>query len=193
LFEYIKGKYMGINKDYIILENSGIGYKIYSSGNTISNMPKINDDVLIYIEQIVREDFIGLYGFLTKDELDMFKLLITINGVGSKAALSLLSISNVVNLKYSIITKDVKTITKAPGIGNKIAQRIILELEGKLSKVEGEVSSFDSLEENKGREVMAALVALGYTEKEAQSVIKEIDVKDTVENSIKKSLRLLLK
>ena len=193
MFEYIKGTYMGINKDYIILENLGIGYRIYTSGNTISNMPKINEEVLIYIEQIVREDFIGLYGFLSKEELEMFKLLLTINGVGAKAALSLLSISNVTNLKYSIITKDINTVIKAPGIGNKIAQRIILELEGKLSKVDSEMSGIESFEESKGREVLAALVSLGYTEKEAQLAIKGIDESDTVENNIKKSLRLLLK
>ena len=72
MYEYIKGKYIGINKDYIIVENNGIGYKIFTSGATMSAMPKAGEEVQLYLEQIVREDFIGLYGFETKEELEMF-------------------------------------------------------------------------------------------------------------------------
>ena len=86
MYEYIKGNFIGINKDYIIVENNGIGYKIFTSGVTMASMPQSNEEVKLYLEQIVREDFIGLYGFATKEELAMFKLLISINGVGAKAA-----------------------------------------------------------------------------------------------------------
>ena len=99
MYEYIKGKYMGINKDYIIIENNNIGYKIFTSGATMAEMPGINDEVMLYLEQIVREDFIGLYGFKDREELEMFKLLLSISGVGAKAALSLLSISRINNLE----------------------------------------------------------------------------------------------
>ena len=95
MFEYIKGIFVGFNKDYIVLDNNGMGYRIYTSGSTMAKMPKTNETVLLYIKQIVREDFIGLYGFLTKDEIEMFSLVISINGVGSKAGLSLLSICSV--------------------------------------------------------------------------------------------------
>ena len=105
MYEYIKGKYVGINKDYIIVENNGIGYKIFTSGATMSSMPKAGEEIMLYLEQIVREDFLGLYGFDTKEELEMFKLLLTVGGVGPKAALSLLSISRVNNLKYAILTR----------------------------------------------------------------------------------------
>lgn len=116
MYEYIKGKYIGINKDYIIVENNGIGYKIFTSGATMSSIPKAGEEMMLYIEQIVREDFLGLYGFDSKEELEMFKLLLTISGVGPKAALSLLSISRVNNLKYAIITNDEKHICRGVGI-----------------------------------------------------------------------------
>lgn len=102
MYEYIKGKYIDMYKDYIVIENNNIGYKIYTSGSTMAKLPSIGENIMLYTEQIVREDFIGIYGFLTKDELSMFKLLLTINGVGAKASLSLLSISNVSTLKYAI-------------------------------------------------------------------------------------------
>ncbi|MEL7598461.1 MAG: Holliday junction branch migration protein RuvA, partial [Clostridiaceae bacterium] len=135
MYEYIKGNYIGINKDYIIIETNSIGYKIYTSGSTMAKMPNINEEVKLYIQQLVREDFIGLYGFLTEEEREMFNLLLMINGVGSKAALSLLSISSVNNLKFAILSSDYGTLTKAPGIGKKIAQRIILELKDKLGSI----------------------------------------------------------
>ena len=83
MYEYIKGKYIGINKDYVIIENGGIGYKIFTSGATMAEMPKVSEEVMLYLEQIVREDFIGLYGFKDREELEMFKLLISISGVGA--------------------------------------------------------------------------------------------------------------
>ena len=84
MYEYIKGKYIGINKDYVIVENNGIGYKIFTSGATMAELPKVSEEVMLYLEQIVREDFIGIYGLYTREELEMFKLLLSINGVGAK-------------------------------------------------------------------------------------------------------------
>lgn len=201
MFEYIKGEFIGINKDYIIIENNNMGYKIYTSGATMADMPKVGEITMVYIEQIVREDFIGLYGFSTKEELEMFKLLISINGIGSKAALSLLSISRLDNLKYAIITEDVNHICRAPGIGKKTAGRIILELKDKLKKEDMivEKSTLDSIdyhEENNEvvnmNEALGALLALGYTEKEAETALKNVDKSDTVENIIKTCLKILM-
>jgi holliday junction DNA helicase RuvA len=197
LFEYIKGTFMGMNKDYIIIENNGIGYRIFTSGSTIAKMPKIDESVMLYLEQIVREDFIGLYGFLSKEEIDMFKLLLTVSGVGAKAALSFMSILTVTNIKYSIITSDEKNIMRAPGIGKKIAQRIILELKDKI-KVKGDQSELNSVDvllgvENNNFEVIAALISLGYSEKEAQNAIKSVELKDTIEDTIKNCLKFLMK
>jgi len=162
MYEYIKGKYIGINKDYIIVENSGIGYKIFTSGGTMSSMPKTGEEVMLYIEQIVREDFIGLYGFDSKEELEMFKILLSINGVGARAALSLLSISRVNNLKYAIIMEDEKHICRAPGIGKKTAGRIILELKDKLKKEDmGITKNQDGTIDNDNIYVTAVNEALG--------------------------------
>ncbi|MGL4655263.1 MAG: Holliday junction branch migration protein RuvA [Sarcina sp.] len=203
MYEYIKGEFRGLNKDYIVLENGGIGYKVFTSGNTIATMPKVSEEVKLYIEQIVRQDFIGLYGFMTKEELNMFNLLLSINGVGAKAALSLLSISTVLNLKYAIIVGDEKHITRAPGIGKKTAQRIILELKDKLKKedktmsadTEGmDISMLEAIAGNEARqeEAMEALIALGYTDKEAKKVLEKVDITESIENIIKESLKLLM-
>ncbi|MEG1871080.1 MAG: Holliday junction branch migration protein RuvA [Peptostreptococcaceae bacterium] len=200
MYEYIKGKYIGINKDYVIVENNGIGYKVFTSGATMAEMPKVSDEVMLYLEQIVREDFIGLYGFFTREELDMFKLLLSINGVGSKAALSLLSISRINNLRYSILMGDEKHLCRAPGIGKKTAGRIILELKDKIKK-DDIVDSVDIQEgfedvapsnANIVGEALGALLALGYSEKEAETALKKVDKTQSVENMIKESLRVLM-
>ena len=180
MYEYIKGIYIGINKDYIIVENNGIGYKIFTSGATMSSMPKNGEEVQLYLEQIVREDFIGLYGFDSSEELEMFKLLLTINGVGAKAALSLLSISRVNNLKYAIMTGDEKHLCRGVGIGKKTAARIILELKDKLKPdelLDSSVGGVSGDESNimASSEALSALIALGYSEKEAENALKNVD------------------
>jgi Holliday junction DNA helicase RuvA len=197
MYEYIKGIFMGINKDYVIIENNDIGYKIFTSGNTMSNLPQTNERVKLFLHQIVREDFIGLYGFLTKEELEMFNLFLSINGVGAKASLSLLSISSVQNIKYAILTGDEKTIMRAPGIGKKMAQRIILELKDKLS-IEGMIADGDTDQKTSDAndsvlsEALEALMALGYSDKEAAKALKNIDQEDSIENIIKKCLVFLM-
>lgn len=201
MYEYIRGQFQGISKDYVVIELNNIGYKIFTSGNTMSNMPKVGDEVLLYLEQIVREDFMGLYGFTTREELEMFKLLLSINGVGAKAALSLLSISTVNNLKYAIMMGDEKHITRAPGIGKKTAQRIILELKDKLKPDEltsEEGQLIEGINDNSDysfniNETLSALMALGYTEKEAQKALEKVDKTLSIENMIKESLKLLMR
>ncbi|MCB2288986.1 Holliday junction branch migration protein RuvA [Clostridium sp. CS001] len=198
MYEYIKGIFVGINKDYVVIDNNGIGYKIYTSGSTMAKMPKTNESVLLYIKQIVREDFVGLYGFLTKDEIDMFSLVISTNGVGAKAGLSLLSICSVSSLKYAIVSGDEKTIVRAPGIGKKIAQRIILELREKIHIEQTEVNNLsqlsgtDLVEDRKLIEVFGALMSLGYSEKEAEKALKAINKEQSLENIIKECLKYLM-
>ena len=202
MYEYIRGKYIGINKDYVVVENNGIGYKIFTPGATMAELPKSGEEVMLYVEQIVREDFIGLYGFIGKEELQMFKLLLSINGVGAKAALSLLSISRVTNLKYAIMMGDEKHICRAPGIGKKTAGRIILELQDKLKKEDmvidkDQIDMDNDFNEDNNyastlSEVMGALLALGYSEKEAELALKEANKNDTVENVIKECLKVLM-
>lgn len=165
----------------------------------MAEMPKVSEEVQLYLEQIVREDFIGLYGFKDREELEMFKLLISISGVGAKAALSLLSISRINNLKYAIIMEDDKHLCRAPGIGKKTAGRIILELKDKIKT--DEVSEgvdiqqgFEDISSNSNAigEAIGALLALGYSEKEAESALKKVNRQESVENIIKECLRVLM-
>ncbi|WP_346877790.1 Holliday junction branch migration protein RuvA [Clostridium sp. UBA5712] len=196
MYEYIKGIFKSIEKEYIVIECGNIGYKIFTSGSTISNMPAIDQQIKIYTHQIVREDFIGLYGFLTKDEISMFNLLISINGVGPKAALSLMSIANVSTLKYAIITDDDKLITKAPGIGKKTAQRIILELKDKITvggaMPKGTTISDIDIDNEKLSEAVGALIALGYSDKETEKAIEKANRSNSVEDIIKECLKILM-
>lgn len=196
MYEYIKGIYMGISKECIVVDNNGIGYKIYSSGYTMANMPGIGEEVMLYLTQIIRQDFIGLYGFSSKKELELFNQLLTVNGVGAKASLSLLSITNVENLKKSIVLEEDKVLTKAPGIGKKIAGRIILELKDKLDI---ELDEEMDLQERESKisaktleEAKEALIALGYSEKESEKALSEIDSKTNLEDIIKECLKYLM-
>jgi holliday junction DNA helicase RuvA len=195
MFEYIKGTYTGMKKDYIIIENNGIGYKINTSGSTIARMPAVGENVKLFLIQIVRQDFIGLYGFLTDEELEMFNMLLNINGIGARAALSLLTISSVNNLKYALLTGDEKTLMRAPGVGKKTAQRIILELKDKIKSTE--ISTLESnggisVDEVSHNEALEALISLGYTSSEALKALKTVDTSATLENIIKNCLKFLM-
>lgn len=202
MYEYIKGTFKGINKEYIILENNDIGYKIYSSGNTMSSLPNVGEKITLHILQIVRQDFMGLYGFGTVDELELFKKLLTVNGVGAKASLSLLSVTSVENLKRAIILGDYKLLVKAPGIGNKISQRIILELKDKMNILIDNDETLDSgakaFEAKLNEDAKDALKSLGYSDKEVERALKNVVAKgtekdnDSVENIIKNCLRFLM-
>jgi Holliday junction DNA helicase RuvA len=198
MYEYISGIFVGISKDYVVVDNNGMGYKIYTSGSTMAKMPKTSDNVLLYIKQIVREDFVGLYGFLTKDEIEMFSLAISTNGVGPKAALALLSICNVTSLKYAIVSGDEKTLQRAPGIGKKIAQRIILELREKIHIEQSEVNNLSQIsgsnliEDRKLVDVLGALMSLGYSEKEAEKALNASNKEKSLENMIKDCLKYLM-
>ncbi|WP_312649844.1 Holliday junction branch migration protein RuvA [Proteiniclasticum sp.] len=196
MYDYIKGRFKGIFKDYVSIENGGIGYKVFTSGNSMAMMPGMDEETTLYLMQIVREDFIGLYGFTTREELELFSILITINGVGAKAALSLLSASTPVNLKFAIVNENETLLMKAPGVGKKIAQRLILELKGKL-RIEDfsgmdEISRKKALSENISNEALAALITLGYTEKEASNALKHVDDNQSIEGIIKDSLKYLM-
>lgn len=198
MYEYIKGMFKGIKRDCVVVENYGIGYKIYTSGSTMAMMPNMDEEVFLYLHQIIREDFHGLYGFITEDELLLFNKLITINGVGPKAALSLLSIGNANKLKYAIVSGDEKFIIKAPGIGKKIAQRIILELKDKInldedSMINNIYSESQGLEVNRTlSEALGALISLGYSEKEAEKALDKIDKNKSLEDIIKQCLKYLM-
>ena len=199
MYSYIKGIVEEIYLDRIILENNGIGYEINVSSFTAQSVQK-GKSAKIFTKLIVREDDMSLCGFASRKELEMFKLLLSINGVGAKAALSLLSISRINNLKYAIIMEDDKHLCRAPGIGKKTAGRIILELKDKIKTEEVTQGvdiqeGFEDVVPNNANlvgEALGALLALGYSEKEAESALKKVNKHESVENIIKECLRVLM-
>ena len=171
--------------DGIIIENQGIGYDIKTPVMP-DRLPKMGSQCMIYTHMYVREDAIGLYGFLTKEELDTFKLLIGVSGIGPKVALAVLSTLSVRQLKLAVLSDDTKTICKTPGIGPKGAKRLIIELKDKLE--------MDELEEEPMREELfqegaedvisltaQALVSLGYSNSEAYRSIQAVEGRDEMD------------
>jgi Holliday junction DNA helicase RuvA len=134
MFAYIKGKLDYKHNEYIVVEANGVGYKINTALSTIEKIGSLGDEVKVYTHLYLREDIINLYGFGSQEELGMFELLISVSGVGPKAALSVISSVPTSKFGLAVITDDVKTLTRAQGIGNKMAQRIILELKDKIKK-----------------------------------------------------------
>lgn len=199
MYEYIEGRYKGLNKDYVIIDNNGIGYKIFTSGNSICSMPLLNENVRLYVEQVVRQDFIGLYGFIDKQELEMFLKLININGIGTKACLSLLSVNTVDTLKKAICCSDETILMKASGVGKKSAQRIILELKDKF-KFDNNQEIMDKKSEvdiiYKSLEATQALLSLGFEEKHINVIVLEVMEKfsdESLEFIIKECLKNLMR
>lgn len=193
---YIKGVMEESSKDYIIIDNNGIGYKIFVSNSTLSKLSNSSGQIKVYTYFHVREDIMALYGFLTKEELDMFELLISVSGVGPKAGLAVLSVLTPQKLCLSIIGGDSKSLITVPGIGSKTANRIILELKDKVESSEiikiGYIDEFEN--GNPVGEAVNALIALGYSLNEASSAVRNIDNCSTdTEKIIKAALKMLMK
>ena len=197
MISYIKGTLEIKAKDYIVVDVGGIGYKIFMSDKSINSIEKGNE-VKIYTFMKVREDDISLYGFLNNEELVTFELLISVGGVGAKSAITILSNITPSKFALAVITNDVNTLKKLPGIGAKTAARIILELKDKMKTEQGiEESKNEEIKEaivldNKANDAVEALCVLGYTRKDVEKVLSNIDTnKLTVEEIIKQGLKYL--
>lgn len=197
MFSYIKGNLEVKNLNYVVIDVNGIGFKIFMSESAIQRLEETGNNVKIYTHMNVKEDDISLYGFITSEELRMFELLIGVSGVGAKSAISMLSSITPSKFALAVISNDVKTLTKIPGIGPKSAQRIILELKDKLKTEEAIQTDNIELktsivENNKLEEAVQALKVLGYTRQEIESVLAKIEVNTlTVEDIIRKALSFL--
>lgn len=196
MLAYIKGTVASIQEDLLILENNQIGYNIRITGQTASLLPGIGKEVQIYTYLYVKEDAMLLYGFLSMDDLDFFKLLLTVNGIGPKGGLSVLNAISPNELRMAIISGDVKAIAKAPGIGNKTAQRIILDLKDKCKiedMVESTMATDTVVTGNTGvkQEAIEALVALGYSSSDAVKAVNPIVITEETdtETVLKQALR----
>ncbi len=181
----------------IVVENGGIGYEIYVPDNSMVYTKSEGDQVMVYTAMLVREDDISLYGFADPDSLKLFRILMTVSGVGAKAALSILSALPPNELRKAIVFEDATALTAANGIGKKTAQRIVLELKDKIDSsqiVSGSITpeGLASVKKEEKAEAVDALVALGYSKGEAVSALAACEEKDlTVEEYIKFALRKL--
>lgn len=201
MYAYIKGKLEARGGDYIIIEAGGVGYKIFTSLSTLEAAGQLGNEFRAYTHLYVREDIMSLYGFATQEELGMFELLLTVSGVGPKAALSLLSAVTPSKFGLAVITDDTKTLTRAQGIGAKMAQRIILELKDKIKKQQlalntgaGFAASPVSAETSRLSEAVSALMVLGYTPAEASRAVSavysdDLDLETIIKNSLKGLIR----
>lgn len=195
---YIKGTVEDIGIDYVLIENNEIGYKLNASSNTLSQLSE-GDRTKMYTKMIVREDDISLCGFYSKEELDMFNLLTSVSKIGTKLGLAILSFATPSQIHLYISTSDTKTLSKAPGVGKKTAERMVLELKDKLGKLN--ISGEDlggkpamSIPTTSGGEAIDALVALGYTGQESKVAVDFVKQPGMgVEDIVKKALEYILK
>lgn len=199
MFHHIKGTVFHVDPSRVVLDNGGVGYSINTSFFSASAVKK-GEEALFYTYLHVREDAMELYGFATEEELSCYKMLTSISGVGPKAALAILSVVTPEKLALCVISEDEKALTKAPGVGKKLAQRIILELKDKLAKSQLSVSGgagveLPSPEVNMGSagEALAALTVLGYGRAEAAEALGGLDESLPVEELVRQCLKKLMR
>ena len=201
MFYYLSGTVAHMEPYLVVMDCGGVGYACKTTSYTLSALKK-GEKGRVYTHLNVREDAMELYGFATQEELNLFQQLISVSGVGPKAALSILSTNTPANLALSIITGDEKALTCAQGIGKKIAQRVILELKDKLAKGQTLMGGGESyggtgvtiIPENKGSEAAAALAVLGYSQSEINAALKGMDMSElTLEQIIKLALKKMMK
>lgn len=198
MISYIKGTLEDVAEDGIVLENNGIGYEIKTTGKLLGSIPPKGSSMKIYTYLYVREDALGLFGFSSGEELRTFKQLIAINGIGPKAALAILSTLSIDELRFAVLSQDVKTISKTPGIGTKSAQRLIIELKDKMKfqdmlnwDEDQEVETGNSNQDSKA-EATLALVSLGYSNADALRAVsavkssEEMDTEELLKAALKK-------
>ncbi len=200
MFYYVKGPVAHVAPYLAVIDCGGVGYACRTTNHTLSRL-KVGEESKLFTYLNVREDAMELYGFATENELNCFQLLIGVSGVGPKAALSILSAATPEALAMSVITGDEKALTAAPGIGKKIAQRIILELKDKLAK--GQIASAGEsyggtgvtvIPENKASEAAAALAVLGYSQGEINIALKGVDMEALgLEEIIRQALKRMVK
>ena len=203
MIRFIKGTLAQISEGEIVLEHQGMGFAIFIPGSFMQELPSIGEELTVYTYLNVREDAMQLFGFLTQEDLEVFKLLITVNGIGPKAALSILGVMGAYDLKYA---DDAKAISKVPGIGPKTAGKLILELKDKLSLDDlftgdigndsGDViiSADTSKEQNSViKDAIEALVVLGYPKTDATKAVRAVDMTTPLEvdELLKQSLKNL--
>jgi holliday junction DNA helicase RuvA len=194
MIAYLKGELYSKSSSELIINCSGVGYLVFTSMNTFEKLPEIRQIVELNTLLIPREDAMQLYGFIEKGELDMFKLLISINGVGPKSALGILSSISPEVFRDYIVTNNLRQLQKLPGIGKKTAERLILELKDKIEKLKID-STLGSTVNIYTEEALSALIALGYNRALAEKAVRlaENELKDKPSTTIEELIKIALK
>ena len=199
MIAFVKGIIDDITEENVVIDIGGIGYNVKISTGTAAMLPGINEEIKLYTYTCVREDMFSLYGFLTRDDLEIFKKLITVNGIGPKGGLAILSVMSSDDLRFAIMAGDAATISKAPGIGKKTAERVILDLRDKISVEDTlihremqPVQIGSSSDNNHAKnEAVEALTALGYSATDALHAVKNVHIDENMD--VETILKLALK
>lgn len=192
MIAYVDGIIEDIAEDNVVIDVGGLGYNVKISSDTASRLPGEGERVRLYTYTCVREDAFLLYGFLSRNDLNIFKKCITVNGIGPKGALAILSVMDADSLRYAILSGDTKAISKAPGVGAKTAQRLILDLKDKVQIDDSMIAREIAQNANGGKAVMTdnpqiqetveALVSLGYGQAESLKAVREVDGAETMDS-----------
>lgn len=197
MIAYLKGIVAAVTQTRVVLDVNGVGYQVFISSRDAADMPGRGEEAKIHIYLSVREDAMQLFGFLSEDDLEMYKLLLTVNGIGPKAALGVLSALTADDIRFAVLSDDVKTISKAPGVGSKTAKKLILELKDKLDlediyeKKLSHTKEADRASGDAKAEAVQALTALGYSSSDALKAVRNAGITEDMDTET--ILKLALK
>ena len=198
MISFIRGELSAIESDMALVDVGGVGYGVFMPSQSLARLPSIGQEVKLFTYLNVREDAMQLYGFFRKDELEIFKLLLGVSGIGPKGGLNVLSLLSADELRFAVLSGDVKAISKAQGVGKKTAEKLIIELKDKLKiedmmPVSGEDNTDTTIQRGIQGEAIQALVALGYGNTESMQAVRQVDVENkSVEEVLKEVLRIML-
>ncbi len=197
MIAFVKGKIEDLSEENVVVDIGGVGINVKISAGTFNLLPGIGGEVKLYTYTSVREDAFNLFGFLTRDELELFKKLITVNGIGPKGGLSILSVMSADELRFAIVSGDGAAIAKAPGVGKKTAERVILDLRDKISledtliHKEMQASAPAGQDNHAVNEAVEALTALGYSATDALQAVRKVPADENMD--VETLLKLALK
>lgn len=192
MFDFIIGNIVNMKEDYIVIQNNGIGYRVYTSINSMMNLEIGKKDQMLYTQLHVREDGLFIYGFTKEEEMDMFNLLLRVSKIGPKIALGVLSTLTPNQIRLAIHNKDHDTLCKAPGIGKKTSERIVVELKDRIGEVDLDDTETIEILANGHDEAIEGLMSLGYSRFEVEKVIRKMDINGMeVEDIIREGLKQL--
>jgi len=185
----IKGKIIFKTEKFVVVEASGVGYKVGVSPDTLSKLSKVDSEIMFWIHTHVREDILDLYGFLEHAELEFFEMLISVSGIGPKGALAILGVTSIETLRKAIGTGDISYLTKISGIGKKTAEKILIELRDKIGDAMKNEKGGTSLQEE--LDSLEALKSLGYSQNEAREALKKVSPDANTNTKIREALKIL--